>query len=114
MSQSWVILHLIRENGLRQADIAARMDVATVTISKLIDRLVARGFVERRADLKDRRTNRIFVTEAAQDMLRTMRSAQGEVDAIANSGIDHDELDITLRVLGRMRHNLKSALHDAE
>lgn len=110
MSQGWVILHLVRENGLRQADLAARLDIATVTISKLIDRLVARGFVERRPDSKDRRTNRIFATERAHDVMRNMREAQKDVDAIANAGIDAAELETTLKVLGQMRENLKASL----
>ena len=51
MSQGWVIVTLMRENGLRQADLAERMNIATVTISKLIDRLAERGFVERRSTM---------------------------------------------------------------
>ena len=41
MSQGWVLVHLLRENGLRQSELAERLEVATVTTSKLIDRLEA-------------------------------------------------------------------------
>ena len=37
MSQGWVLVHLVRENGLRQSELAERLEVATVTTSKLID-----------------------------------------------------------------------------
>lgn len=110
MSQGWVILHLIRENGLRQADLAERMNIATVTISKLIDRLEERGFVERKPDPSDRRTNRIFATDLARGMLRTMTMTQGVVDRTASEGIDPAELETTMRVLDRMRQNLKAAV----
>ncbi|WP_050932105.1 MarR family winged helix-turn-helix transcriptional regulator [Aestuariivita boseongensis] len=109
MSQGWVVMHLIREDGLRQADLAERMNVATVTISKLIDRLVERGFVERKPDQSDRRTNRIFATPKARAMLRTMSEVQGKVDDIANAGIDTKDLAQTMRVLEQMRANLRTA-----
>jgi DNA-binding MarR family transcriptional regulator len=109
MSQGWVIVNLMQQNGLRQADLAERMNIATVTISKLIDRLVERGFVERHPDRQDRRTNRIFATRKARAMLRTMTETQGEVDEIANVGVDPAELETTMRVLARMRTNLRAA-----
>lgn len=110
LSQSWVLLHLTQEDGLRQADLAERMAIATVTISKLIDRLAARGFVERKPDRTDRRTNRIFATHKARDMLHPMREAQRQVDALAQAGIDPQALETTLQVLEQMRGNLKTAL----
>jgi len=108
MAQGWAILSLSRTNGLRQADLAEQLNIGTVTTSKLIDRLEARGFVERRADPDDRRSKRIFATEKARQLLDIMTLTQRKVDAIANDGIDPDELATTMRVLGKMRQSLKS------
>ncbi|MCA0922674.1 MarR family winged helix-turn-helix transcriptional regulator [Pseudooceanicola nanhaiensis] len=110
MSQGWVLVHLVRENGLRQSDLADRMDIATVTTSKLIDRLEARGYVERRSDPEDRRSNRVYASEAAKDVVRAMTKIIYEVDEIANAGIPEKDLETTLRVLQRMKGNLKDAL----
>ena len=110
MSQGWVLVHLVRENGLRQSELADRMDIATVTPSKLIDRLEARGYVERRPDPEDRRSNRVYASEAAKDVVRAMTKIIYEVDEIANAGIPEEDLETTLRVLQRMKGNLKDAL----
>lgn len=110
MSQGFVLVHLWRENGLRQLDLAGRMQVATVTVSKLIDRLEERGFVERRADAKDRRSNRVFATDKGLAQVKTLTKTVLEVDKIANAGLDPEELAITLKVLGQMRENLKSEI----
>jgi MarR family transcriptional regulator, transcriptional regulator for hemolysin len=111
MSQGWVLVHLVRENGLRQSDLADRLEVATVTTSKLIDRLEARGFVERRSDPEDRRSNRVYATAKAKSLVKVMTRTIFEVDEIANRGIDAAELETTLKVLRQMRTNLRTALN---
>lgn len=107
MSQGWVLVHLWREDGLRQSELAERMEVATVTISKLIDRLEARKFVERRADSGDRRSNRIFRTDRGSELVKVMTKTVSLVDEIANQGISEEELALTLKVTQKMRDNLK-------
>lgn len=110
MSQGWVLVHLLRENGLRQSELAERLEVATVTTSKLIDRLEARGYVERRADPNDRRSNRVFATDQAKAIVKTLTKTISDVDGIANEGVDAAELEITRKVLRQMRRNLRTAM----
>ncbi|MGR3320350.1 MAG: MarR family winged helix-turn-helix transcriptional regulator [Pseudooceanicola sp.] len=110
MAQGWVLVHLVRENGLRQSDLAERLDVATVTTSKLIDRLEARGYVERRADPLDRRSNRVYATERARDAVRIMTQKIEDLDDIAYAGIPAADVEVTLRVLRQIRQNLKDAI----
>ncbi|KGM47830.1 MarR family winged helix-turn-helix transcriptional regulator [Pseudooceanicola atlanticus] len=112
MSQGWVLVHLVRENGLRQSELADRLEVATVTTSKLIDRLEARGYVERRADPDDRRSNRVYATPQAKELVKVLTKTIFEVDEIANAGIPAEDLATTLGVLQRMRKNLKTALNN--
>lgn len=110
MSQGFVLANLWRENGLRQLDLSERMNVATVTISKLIDKLEAGGFVKRRPDAEDRRSNRIFATRKGLAKVKLMTKFVLEVDSIANQGVDPAELEIALRVLVRLRQNLKDEI----
>ncbi|WP_233270589.1 MarR family winged helix-turn-helix transcriptional regulator [Chachezhania sediminis] len=112
MSQGWVLVHLVRENGLRQSELADRLEVATVTTSKLIDRLEARGYVERRSDPNDRRSNRVYATPQAKQLVKILTKTIFEVDEIANAGIPEKDLATTLRVLALMRTNLKAALNN--
>lgn len=110
LSQGWVLVHLVRENGLRQSELAERMEVATVTTSKLIDRLEERGYVERRTDPTDRRSNRVYATEQAREILKVMARTISEVDQIAHEGVDPADLQAAFKVLVRMRSNLRVAL----
>lgn len=110
MSQGWVLVHLWREDGLNQSELAERMDVATVTTSKLIDRLEARGFVERRADPDDRRSNKIYGTEQGVALVKVLTQIVYEVDEIANANISEKELATTLKTLMKMRESLKAEI----
>lgn len=110
ISQAWVLAHLWQESGLSQSKIAQRMDVATVTTSKLIDRLEEHGFVTRRVDPADRRSNLIFATKEGRALVKVLTKIVYDVDEVANAGIAPPDLETTLWVLGRMRENLKSEL----
>jgi DNA-binding MarR family transcriptional regulator len=60
------------ESGLRPFEIEARMLIAQSNISRLIDRLVERGYVERRPCEEDARGQRIVITPAGRGMRRRM------------------------------------------
>lgn len=110
LAQGWVLVHLMREDGLRQLELAERMDIATVTTSKLIDRLESRGYVERRPDPTDRRSNRIYARPSAGEAIKVLTKAFLTVEALAKQGISDEDIKTTLRVLTRMKSNLKEAL----
>ncbi|MGM0562525.1 MAG: MarR family winged helix-turn-helix transcriptional regulator [Pseudomonadota bacterium] len=61
------VLQIVEENGhATSKEISRRMGVAQATMTSLIDRLVAKGMVERRRSEADRRQTNIFITEAGQ------------------------------------------------
>src|SRR6201986_3343613 len=66
----WVILaRLSRQPGISQNELAGVCEVEPITIGRLVDRLEARGLVERRADPKDRRVRRLHLLPAARPHL---------------------------------------------
>lgn len=106
MSQAWVLVHLFKEDGLTQREIAARMEIGTVALSGLVDRLEARGLVERRADPADRRAKRVCLLPAAKPLGRAMNQCNADVDAVAFAGLADEDVDTLLSLLERVRGNL--------
>ncbi|WIM92525.1 MarR family winged helix-turn-helix transcriptional regulator [Actinoplanes oblitus] len=57
--------------GCRVYDIAHEVDITVGATSKGVDRLVARGWCERRANPDDRRSSLLFLTPAGEQALAT-------------------------------------------
>ncbi len=55
-----------REPGMKQVELAERLDVEPITAGRIVDRLEEAGLVERQRDPVDRRAWRLFLTDKAQ------------------------------------------------
>ena len=73
----WAVLSkLRRREGLKQRELADMLDLAPITLARLIDKLTASGLVERREDATDRRANRLFLTPDAAPALKRLDDPQ--------------------------------------
>ncbi len=62
----WLCLgRLARFPGVTQRELAELMDVAPITLSRIVTRLERDGLITRRADPADRRVRRLYLTPAA-------------------------------------------------
>ena len=103
----WMILARVeRQPGLSQNELAALVEVEPITVARLIDRLEARGFVERRADSTDRRIWRLHLLPAAKPMLKEIAQARAELNTMLISGLGAETLTTTIDCLLRMKANM--------
>jgi MarR family transcriptional regulator for hemolysin len=66
----WQALGNLRRCGaMTQATLAEMMEVETATIARLIDRLEAAGWIERKAEAQDRRVKLVTMTEKATSIM---------------------------------------------
>ena len=99
---------LHHREGLRQTELAELLEMEPIAVGRVIDRLQAAGFVERRPDPKDRRAWRLYTTEQAQGVIDDMELIARDLRRDASRGIDYDELQHALSVLGRIKENLQA------
>jgi MarR family transcriptional regulator for hemolysin len=105
----WVILsRLERQPGLSQNEMAAIVEVEPITIARLVDRLQASGFVERRADPKDRRIWRLHLTPAAEPMLAEIHKVKAQLHDEITAGVEPATLDLMVDGLLKLKANLTS------
>ena len=107
-AQWQVLFALSRNEGINQTGLADYLEVETITLCRMVDRLAEAGLVERRADPADRRAWRLHLTAAAHPLLEKLLGVGQEVVADAHTGVDPDDLATTLAVLVAIRANLSS------
>lgn len=105
-SQWFVLVHLLRQDGMRQTDLAILLEVQPISLTRMIDRLVAHGLVERRSDPKDRRANRVFLTPTVKPLLGRLRALGNEVREEAFAGMTRQERRRFMETLLRIRGNV--------
>ena len=103
----WVILARVNAKpGLSQNELAAILEVEPISVGRLIDRLEARGLVERRADPADRRIRRLHLLPAAEPILEEISKAR---DILGEELLDGVELSVRTQMVDallRMKNNL--------
>lgn len=103
----WVILaRLERMGGLSQKELADALEVEPISVGRLIDRLQARGLVERRPDPTDRRVWRLHLTPAAAPILERIATYRAELHDRITRGLDHEAVVHVVEALLGMKSQL--------
>src|ERR1700678_1757018 len=85
----WAVLsRLQRFEGVNQSELAEMLDLQPISLARLVDKLCAIGLVERRDDAKDRRANRLFLTQKATPTLERLGDLGEEMMGKALAGLD--------------------------
>jgi len=78
----WLVLtRLYRRPGASQTELADMLEVDRASAGRMIDRMEKGGWVERRADVDDRRINRLHLTDEA-------RKVHADMWAVAEATVD--------------------------
>ena len=97
------------EPGLKQVELAERLDVEPITAGRIIDRLEDSGLVERQPDPVDRRVWRLELTEKAMPIFERLGSIAEEMAEQAFEGLTMEQIEETRARLARIRENVSRA-----
>ena len=109
-SQWWVMVHLIRFDGYNQTQLAEELEIGKVALGGLLDRLEARGWIERRPDPVDRRAKRVFLTDTGRPLIAEMQERARHVHRQMVEGFTPDERDLLVDLLSRAKKNISAPL----
>jgi len=104
--QARALMVIAHCEGIRQVDLAERLDVQPITLVHQIDQLAASGLVERRTDPADRRAYQLFLTRAAAPHLAAIGKIGAKVQADMLRGLSKEQVALMLAGLHAMRENL--------
>jgi DNA-binding MarR family transcriptional regulator len=103
---SRLLFYVAREPGSCQAELATILDVTPVTLGRMVDRLVKKGYVQRRPDPEDRRAFRVYVAARGEAPLARMAEIAALTSERATLGLPPTEREQLYDALLRVRSNL--------
>ena len=104
-----VILVLNMMDGLTQREIAEKINIDGSTLVPVIDKMEQGGLVERKADSKDRRNNRIFLTKKSESTVDSIIMIILQLRKIIYTGISEDQISSTKNILKTLIKNSDDA-----
>jgi DNA-binding MarR family transcriptional regulator len=109
-AQWGILLWLERQPGISQKELAELLEVEPISVARLVDRLEARGMVERRPDPKDRRIWRLHLCPPAVPMLREIHRHRSAMATHLTHGVTPAALEIMTEALVTMKTTLTHEL----
>lgn len=100
-----VLLTVTRGDDMtaRLRDVTANMLISQPSVSRLVDRMVARGLITKCADPDDGRGSLVRATEAGAGLFRRIASAHGRAIAERMSVLDDHELAQLRELTAKLR-----------
>ena len=91
-NEQWVVLKVILEYpASSQTEIAEKSQKDKTNITRILDLLEKNAWIERRRDARDRRMNRIYITEQGQTKLKTVAPVTQKIDKICTNSLGKKE-----------------------
>ncbi len=104
-----VLQALWDQEGLTHTNLAQRLRVTPATITKMLQRMEAAGFVVSRPDAEDQRVSRVYLTEAGRAIETKVETVRQAMDRETFDGLTPKERAALRRFLIRVRENLVRA-----
>ncbi|WP_068959000.1 MarR family winged helix-turn-helix transcriptional regulator [Pararhizobium polonicum] len=108
-AQWWAIMHIMLNEGQSQSDLARVMQMGRSAAGKLLDRLEAKGWIERRPDEGDQRLLRVFLLEGVAPVFDAIVSGGPPLFETLLDGLSEEEERAILSGLGKIRANAERA-----
>ena len=105
-AQGVILARLARQPGMTQNEMAGVCEVEPITVGRLVDRLEARGLLERRLDPADRRIRRLHLLPAAEPILQEIQRYKNELFCEITEGIDEQTIELITDALLKMKTRL--------
>jgi DNA-binding MarR family transcriptional regulator len=109
--QQYNVLRILRGakgEPLSALDIAERLIEETPGVSRLLDRLVAKGFVRRERSIEDRRMLECSLTDRGLQILSRLEEPVNRADADVLHALTDRELTTLDALLARIRHTQRT------
>ncbi|KAF1029040.1 MAG: Transcriptional regulator SlyA [Burkholderia plantarii] len=112
-AQSRVLAYLSWKGETNQARLAEWLEITPISLTRLLDRMEAVGWIERVANDGDRRAFVIRLTPKARAIFPRVIEVGDTIADDGLAGLNAREIDTLIRLLGHIRTNLVSHIDES-
>lgn len=112
--QDGVMLALSERDGMTAGGLAAHLGVRPPTITKMVARLAAQGFVKRAASQSDARLALVHLTEAGRNAVSDIRAAIAKSEKAVLKNLPKKDRKAFNKLLGEIEAGLTPKAGDSE
>jgi DNA-binding MarR family transcriptional regulator len=110
--------HLLKNtsatSGLSQKQLCLHLGKQPANITRILDRLEKKRWIERKANPSDRRSSLVFLTAEGERVIDKVSSDLQSYSSWFVAGINDEEERIFRRVLGKIDHNIKKLMAEID
>ncbi|QDQ02477.1 MarR family transcriptional regulator [Lysinibacillus fusiformis] len=101
------VIRICENPGMIQEKVAELLKVDRTTASRAIQKLVTKGFVEKRFDAHNKKNKHLFPTEKSLALYPFLKREGDYSNARALDGFSDEEINFIHHLLGRVRQNIE-------
>ena len=105
-AQWLALVRIKRQEGIQQSELAAQMEIRPITLTRILDRLVAKGWVVRRPHKTDRRMRLLYLTPKAKPHTDSLRMIAYGARQKAFAEVAPKDLQRMRKLLEQVKQNL--------
>lgn len=105
-----ILMILSKKEGITQRQIAEKLDLRPATIAIMLRRMEKANLIYRVQDAKDRRVQRVFLSERGRELIDQIRQQLQDSEQKAFENFSQEELTMLNNLLDKMLNNLKNQL----
>ena len=98
---------LYRQEGLSQREICSRLCIKPSTVTVSLQRMEKAALIYRVADAKDKRIQRIYLTDSGKEIHREVEKIRKEVGSVMLQGMTPEEVDHLKKQILQMQENME-------
>ncbi|MGY3804884.1 MarR family winged helix-turn-helix transcriptional regulator [Pigmentibacter ruber] len=105
-----ILVYIGRNPGIRQADLALIMDVEPQSLTRSLENMEQKKWLQKQDDNKDKRAKSLHLTEQGESKLQDAFKISERIRPKVLKDIAEDEKLLLTRVLKQLRKNLENML----
>ncbi len=112
--EQWLVLKYLHEkNGLIQNDLAFITDRSKTALTRLIQTMEKKNLVYRVSGKKDKRINRVFLTEKGENIFNASLPHLEKLMDILFEGLTPNQVTNTIQILEKVKYNTENRLKNS-